>query len=99
MLVGLRRVPEAKSCVPSVLVTDPVLRRRSQSPEEAIPHIYLNPEPRLRDFPFLCLYHPPSEEWHGGKAAAKTIIPWTIEWLVCYEGWLATGQWTGGGIH
>ena len=28
-----------------------------------------------------------------------TIVPWTIDWLACYEGWLATGEWAGGGIH
>jgi hypothetical protein len=28
-----------------------------------------------------------------------TIIPWTSEWLLHYECWLATGKWHGGGIH
>ena len=100
VLVGLRRPgAEAEACVPSVMVVDPILRHRPDAPEEAIPHIYANPAPRRRSLPFLCLYHPPSGDWHGGKAIADTIIPWTIHWLVCYEGWLATGEWTGGGIH
>jgi hypothetical protein len=30
---------------------------------------------------------------------AKTIIPWIYDWLFHYEIWLATGDWTGGGIH
>ena len=30
---------------------------------------------------------------------AKTILPWTSEWLVHYQLWLATGEWHGGGIH
>ena len=30
---------------------------------------------------------------------ARIIVPWTIDWLACYEGWLATGEWTGGGRH
>ena len=49
--------------------------------------------------PFLCLYDPDAGEWHPGMSIARTIIPWTIDWLACYEGWLATGEWTGGGHH
>ena len=30
---------------------------------------------------------------------ATTIFPWTAEWLLHYEIWLATGEWTGGGYH
>lgn len=98
--VGLQRPGvRAESCIPSVVVVAPSLRHRPDAPEEPIPHIYDNQDPRLRESPLLCLYHPPTAEWHGGKAVATTIIPWSIDWLVCYEGWLATGQWTGGGIH
>lgn len=89
----------AENCLPLVVVLDPLLRRRPSAPEQPIPHIYLNPNPRCQDFPVLCLYYPPRGEWHGGKAVGKTIIPWTSEWLICYEGWLATGEWMGGGIH
>ena len=28
---------------------------------------------------------------------ADTIVPWTCEWLIHYEIWLATGEWHGGG--
>ena len=98
--VGLQhRRAEVESCAPFAIVVAPRLRHRPDAPEEPLPHIYDNPDPRLRDFPLLCLYHPPSGEWHGGMAVAATIVPWTIDWLVCYEGWLATGRWTGGGIH
>lgn len=98
--VGLHRPGvDAESCVPDVIVVAPLLRPWPDAPNEAIPHVYVNPHPRFQHLPLLCLYHPPSGEWHGGKAVAATIIPWSIDWLVCYEGWLATGQWTGGGIH
>ena len=98
--VGLRRSSnDAQTCAPFVLVVDPILRHRPDAPEEPIPHIYANPHPRLSALPVLCLYHPPSGEWHGGMPIAKTIIPWAVQWLVCYEGWLATGEWAGGGIH
>jgi hypothetical protein len=30
---------------------------------------------------------------------AKAIVPWTSEWLLHYEIWLATGDWRGSGIH
>ena len=85
--------------LPSVVVRDPVLRTRPQLPDEAIPHVYPNPDRRRQQFPSLCLYYPPDREWHDGLAVAKTIIPWSIDWLACYEGWLATGEWLGGGIH
>lgn len=47
----------------------------------------------------LCLYVPNSGEWTKQKLLTQTIIPWTYDWLYHYEIWLATGNWTGGGIH
>ena len=44
----------------------------------------------------------PSAERGNGDwrdAVADTTIPWAIDWLACYEGWLATGEWAGGGVH
>ena len=81
----------------SVRVVDPVLRRRAEDPRGPIPHVYLNPEDPER--PSLCLYDPETNEWHAGCTVANTIVPWTIDWLACYEGWLATGRWAGGGKH
>ena len=83
--------------VPQVTVISPLLHRRSEDPSDPIPHHYQNPNhPEL---PFLCLYDPDTREWHPGLAVAWTILPWTIDWLACYEGWLATGKWVGGGRH
>ena len=80
-----------------VMVTDPLLHRRSDDPDDPIPHHYPNVDsPWL---PFLCLYDPDAREWHSGLSIAGTIVPWAIDWLACYEGWLATGEWTGGGRH
>lgn len=85
------------SLSPHVIVTDPLLHRRVETPEEPIPHHYPNRVcPR---YPFLCLYDPAAHEWHPRQSIAHTIVPWTIDWLACYEGWLATGEWTGGGRH
>lgn len=58
-----------------------------------LPHIY-NQEKQ-----HLCIYHRRINEWNGGKMIAKTIIPWTSEWLLHYEIWVVTGTWHGGGIH
>ena len=83
--------------IPQVTVMAPLLRRRSEDPSAPIPHHY--PNQSRPELPILCLYDPATKEWHSGCSVARTIIPWTIDWLACYEGWLATGKWTGGGRH
>lgn len=83
--------------VPKVTVINPKLRARREDSSSPIPHIY--PNKATPDLPVLCLYDPAKNEWGYDRSVARTIIPWTIDWLVCYEGWLATGQWTGGGRH
>ena len=80
-----------------VRVIDPLLRRRAADPKVPIPHIYSIPDDPER--PRLCLHDPETNEWHAGRVVAGTIVPWTIDWLACYEGWLATGRWAGGGRH
>ena len=82
---------------PCVTVIGPFLHRREDAPNEPIPHHYPNPD--YPEIPFLCLYDPDAHQWHPGMTIARTIVPWTIDWLACYEGWLATGEWTGGGRH
>ena len=82
--------------IPQVIVIDPLLRRRPEDLSEPIPHHY--PNLNQPELPFLCLYDPDAQEWHPGLSVTR-IISWTIDWLACYEGWLATGEWTGGGRH
>ena len=97
--LGVREVAERRFLVPhpEVVVVKPLLRRRAQSPGEPVPHHYRN---RFDPYqPILCLYDPDAEEWCANDSVAEKIVPWTIDWLACYEGWLATGQWTGGGRH
>ena len=82
---------------PVVMALNPRLHGRTETPDEAIPHVYENPLNPLA--PLLCLHHPPTDGFDPRhQSAADTVIPWTIEWLVCYEGWLATGKWIGGGV-
>lgn len=80
-----------------VTVLEPKLRRRTCNPTDPIPHTY--PNETHSDLPILCLFDPDADEWGYHRTVSSTIIPWTIDWLACYEGWLATGEWTGGGRH
>lgn len=74
---------------PKVSVLSPPLRRREDG--GPIPHVYPGNRP--------CLYLPRSGEWDPNMFIAETIVPWTALWLLYYEGWLATGEWLGGGQH
>ena len=82
---------------PRVTVVDPLLRHRVSEPAEPIPHHY--PNRSFPEKPILCLYDPAEDEWGFSDAIADTTVPWAVDWLACYEGWLATGEWTGGGRH
>jgi hypothetical protein len=73
---------------PNVYVVDPRLTRRNG---EQAPHLYGKSE--------LCLYRPGRGEWSPSMLLSDTIVPWASEWLLHYEIWLATGEWTGGGEH
>lgn len=47
----------------------------------------------------LCLFYAPAREWNSSMLIARTIVPWTCEWLFHFEAWLFTGKWDGGGVH
>jgi hypothetical protein len=64
-----------------------VLDQLETRPGESLPHTY--------NTGTLCLYEP--DEWTDSMYLADTIVPWTTEWLINYEIWLATGDWHGGG--
>src|SRR5215217_7638942 len=70
---------------PKVTVTDPPLALHPDASQ--LPHVYPGNE--------LCLYYP--GEWKHDMLLSATILPWTAEWLIHYELWLATGTWAGGG--
>lgn len=80
--------------LPEVRVLSPALTRLPDNEEGALPHVY----PPAND-PRLCLYDPATDEWDHSMLISKTIVPWTLDWLACYELWLMTGKWTGGGRH
>lgn len=82
-LVDLRYTPPR---FPSVFVRRP---RLAIDADGHLPHINHNGS--------LCLHEP--DQWSPSNPLAKTILPWTCEWLLHYEFWLATGEWCGSGGH
>jgi hypothetical protein len=80
--------------MPEVRVISPTLVRLPDNAEGQLPHVY-----PPSDDPTLCLFDPRTEEWIPAMALAQTTVPWTLDWLGCYELWLMTGKWTGGGRH
>lgn len=87
---------ELRPWFPQVWLIHPRLEKRSDAPDEPIPHLYA---PAAGDFTHssLCLFDPEKNEWSSDMAVAETTVPWAIDWLVSYEGWHATGEWRGGG--
>jgi len=79
---------------PEVRVVSPSLVRRPGDSEGALPHVY-----PPADDPVLCLFDPREGEWTPDMSIAETTVPWALDWLTCYEHWLMTGRWTGGGRH
>lgn len=83
---------------PQIWLVDPPLELYTQhAPGERVPHIYAD-RSQLHNSK-LCTFDPQADDWDPSMAIADTIIPWAIDWLVSYEGWHATGKWTGGGRH
>lgn len=80
---------------PNVSVLNPKLKRRNGDPEGPLPHVYWDDPQR----PALCLFDFEASEWTPFDLLAETTVPWTLNWLACYEGWRASGVWTGGGRH
>lgn len=82
---------------PRIELISPTMVLRHPRTGELVPHVFLA---HFGTFgPLLCVYDPFADEWEPGMPIADTIVPWINEWLACYELWLATGKWTGGGRH
>lgn len=82
---------------PRVRILSPRLRPRRGDPEGQLPHVYYVGDGPLNVV--LCMFDPDSDEWSPLMMIAETTVPWTIDWITSYEGWRATGTWTGGGKH
>lgn len=78
---------------PIVRVRAPQLSCRASEPHRLVPHLYGSHDDPLGAH--LCLYYPDGTEWSRQSILAKTILPWTVEWLFYYEMWHVTGIWGG----
>lgn len=88
---------EIRYCVgafPEVRVLQPALVRLPENVEGQLPHVY-----PPADDPTLCLFDPALNQWNAKMSLAETTAPWAFDWIACYEMWLMTGRWTGGGRH
>ena len=79
---------------PAVRVIAPGLTRLPANPEGQLPHVY-----PPADDPTLCIFDPELGQWDWSMPIADTTIPWACDWLACYELWVMTGVWRGGGRH
>ena len=77
---------------PWVEIISPAPRRRDEAPDEEIPHLEYPGHPDVRA---LCLYDEQGNEWSTDVPISE-MVPWISEWLLCYEIWHATGNWTCG---
>lgn len=80
---------------PLVRVLSPRLKHRPGHVEGSLPHVYWDDATH----PALCLFDHETNEWTPCRLLSETTVPWALDWLGCYEGWRATGEWTGGGRH
>ncbi|MET1755691.1 hypothetical protein ABVV53_09500 [Novosphingobium sp. RD2P27] len=80
--------------VPHARVLRPALIRLPGNIEGQLPHVY-----PPADDPTLCLFDPATNQWDPSMTIATTTVPWACDWIACYELWLMTGRWTGGGRH
>lgn len=82
---------------PEVTLVEPVLKVAHPVTGDPVPHVYWRNDCPQRST--LCVYDPAAPQWSPDCFIADAIVPWACDWLACYEGWLATGEWTGGGRH
>ncbi|MDX5321357.1 MAG: hypothetical protein LPK49_09860 [Bacteroidota bacterium] len=75
-----------------VYVLSPMPLRLAEG-KTRLPHVYNHNKQ------WLCLYYPDYREWNPSMYYVHTLIPWACEWLMHYELWVGTGDWTGGGIE
>jgi hypothetical protein len=82
--------------LPYVMVDDPLLQPRPGGTFAEIPHlIYYKEKPEQSG---LCLFDPDGREWSASDLIAATTVPWSAEWLACYELWHLTGEWLAQGV-
>lgn len=84
---------------PLVEILEPELERRPGNEEGELPHVYWRLPQTDRAGPFLCVFDADAGEWTLSDPLSRTTVPFTMNWLMSYEGWLASGKWLGFGRH
>ncbi|RPF28530.1 hypothetical protein EDD32_3060 [Georgenia muralis] len=80
----LLRLEAEHARVPSIYVMEPELIANESG---LLPHVY--------DTGSLCVSD--LGDFRPGMLFVDTVLPWTLEWLIHYEQWRATGTWYGDG--
>lgn len=77
---------------PRCCVIDPQLT--SLAGGRVLPHVRSIDEPIS-----MCLFVYESGCWNSGMLLGKVVVPMAFFWLACFEDWLFSGEWRGGGTH
>lgn len=64
-----------------------------------IPHIYRDKQCYAPDATCLCLYRIKRGDWNSRMLLANTVVPWVDLWLLFFEDWVVSKEWSGGGDH
>jgi hypothetical protein len=76
------QITYTRGLYPAVRVLAPTLKATENG---FLPHTYDNGT--------LCLHD--AGQWNETMLIVDTTLPWAAEWLLHYEIWLATGEWSG----
>jgi hypothetical protein len=77
---------------PRVYVIDPALSQLAGGRD--LPHVRSSEEPVA-----LCLFVYDEACWSPDMLLGKVVVPMAFFWLACFEDWLFSGEWRGGGTH
>ncbi len=88
----LCRLEYCRYWYPKMCVIDPPLIQLAAG--RKLPHVRSTEEPVA-----MCLFLQEEDCWNPSMLLAEVVVPMAYYWLACFEDWLFTGQWHGGGTH
>lgn len=88
----LCRLEYSRHWYPRVYIVEPKVTVLAS--ERKLPHVRTEEEPIA-----MCLFYQEDACWHSGMLLAEIVVPMAYYWLACFEDWLFTGEWHGGGTH
>lgn len=77
---------------PDFYVIDPPLSQLAGG--RKLPHVRTREEPIA-----VCLFFFEETCWAPHMLLGKIVVPMAFFWLACFEEWLFSGEWRGGGTH